>query len=227
VTIDRDFDLTNEERLDLRRIDAMLARTKREIALAPQRQREAEAAAVRQRAIARAEEAALEWNSTALTPQARALQAHAVDLACEEPAITIEWLKPCARSRGLVGIDNALAVTRARTIVVPPITDVDTAVVVDHELAHVRTKRANHSTLESECAAWRWAREHALIWNEEAQRRMYQSLQTYIKAAERDDILAVLEAERLCSRFEFLQERQRRLEMSIEAERKAQHGARR
>jgi hypothetical protein len=198
------------------------AETLREAAEA-ERQQAAETAELRRLGYAAAEEAAF-WRGGfrrgfVLPDDVRALQVHAVNLATVAPAITIRWLKPCEQSTVIVGHDNAAALSRQHTIVCPGIIDVPTAVVVLHEIGHVRTWTSNQSELQRECAAWRWARQHALTWDDAAQRRMYECLQTYLKSATLSNIVDVLDAEQLCSRMEFLREQQRRVELQLRYER--------
>lgn len=159
------------------RLDAIAAKRHQE---AERRQREADAAKIRRQWCARAEEAARRWNVD-VTDDVRALQAHAVDLAFAEPTIRLEWLPLIGHSRRIVGENNAMALMQRGTVVCPPIVDEATAAVVLHELGHHRTARTGFTTLQAECAAWRWAREHALEWTEASQQRMYQALTSYME----------------------------------------------
>lgn len=229
--LSRRTDRSLAERRELRELQQISARSDRRVRereLDSRRQQEVEADAIRQRALRCAEEAALDWGlrrgeeaDPVRRNQIRALQACAVDLAHVDPAITIEWLRPIERSTALVGYDNALAHSAAKAVICPPIIDVSTAVVVLHEIGHVRTKTLRDNRLQRECKAWRWAREHALTWDEIAQRRMCDSLKTYLKSAKREDILDVLEIEKLCSPLEFQRERQRRVELQIARDRQS------
>jgi len=141
-----------------------------------------------------------------------ALRRQAVDLAAVEPVIEIVWLSPDSTSRDLVGLGNAAAVIgRRRAIVAEPIVDSHTAATVLHELGHHRDPNVLHSPpLTREVFAWRWAREHALVWDAGAQACMVEALQSYIKAADRRDLLDVVAAEEFVRPIGFRQELVRR-----------------
>jgi hypothetical protein len=148
------------------------------------------------------------------------LRRHVVDLAAEEPPIDIRWLAWGTRSQQLVGTDNGVAIfDRNRTVLIEPVRDEPTYAVAIHEIAHHRAKRSSR-TLRSEVAAWAWAKEHALVWTEACQQRMVKALGSYAAAAgdSANELLDLLELERLCSRTEYARERQRRLEREIAAE---------
>jgi hypothetical protein len=241
-----------EARELLDRIAADRARDVREA----RRQAEREIAAGRERAYARAREAATEWQLKAraerIAESARThgtcpnaarefepdeglrrrvveavlqepierLRRHVVDLAAEEPPIDLRWLTWGTRSQQLVGIDNGVAVFNGqRTVLIEPVRDESSYAVAIHEIAHHRAKRSPR-TLRSEVAAWAWAKEHALVWTEACQQRMAKALGSYAAAAggSADELLELLELERLCSRTEYARERQRRLEREIAAE---------
>ena len=104
---------------------------------------------------------------------------------------------------------NALAFPNAKVAVCPPITSVRSYVVVLHEVGHNRD-RSSYGKLAREVFAWRWAREHALVWDEEAQNCMVDSLRSYLVNTELKDVLGVLEVERLISPTEYKRELARR-----------------
>lgn len=179
-------------------------------------ERQAARLQARQREYSRALNAAT-LRGCEITPTVRQLQQHVVDLALAEPPISIEWLR-AARSTELVGAGNGVAVHNSRLVVVHPIVDLSTAITVLHEIGHHRTPRFE-KPLMRECAAWRWAREHAPAWTEATQRLMVAALRSYTNAADLKDIVDVLEVERCCSHREYAGERQRRLEIEIKNER--------
>jgi hypothetical protein len=138
------------------------------------------------------------------------LQRHAVDLSFDEPRVRIEWLELGTKSGELVGIGNAIAFRGVKTIACPPITDVSSYVIALHEIAHCRDK-GRGGRLEGEVFAWKWAREHALVWNEQAQNRMTSALSSYLRIAKGDDdILGAIAAERFMSKLEYQREVTRR-----------------
>ena len=148
-------------------------------------------------------------------PQAEELRQHAIGLAAEEPRVTIHWLELGAISTRLVGDGNAVAVPAKLAIACPPIWNVETAATVLHEVAHTRDQR-NRTTLDREIFAWRWARQRALLWDDTAQRRMVESLQTYLTKAKLPDVLKVIEAEEFLSpvKYKFELVRRWKLEAS-------------
>ena len=177
------------------------------------------------RAIYRAARAAaISWSPRiADDPPVERLRRHAVDLALEEPAITIHWLQRESATEKLVAGSLAVALPGHRTIMATPVVGEVTYVGVLHELGHIRAPDVA-GTLQREAAAWRHCRRCSIVWGEEAQKTMVRSINSYLRNAERTatNLLGAAEVEKLCSSFEYAQERQRRVDMDLGRERKNQ-----
>jgi hypothetical protein len=204
---------------ELKRIvDGIKQREYERDVLVPRRAAEEAARQQRVREYARAEQSALLWTRwNTLPPEVVRLQRHYVDLALVEPQVHLIWLSRDTRSEELVGVNNAGAFIVSRKVLVPPITGSGPAATVGHEIGHCRTAHVR-GRLQMEAAAWRWSKEHALVWDGTAQATMVGALQTYTNTAERNDVLEVLDIEGLCSTDEFRREQNRQLQRKLAAE---------
>ena len=193
-------------------LDGIAARELRD-AVAAERER-------RERLYRAARAAAEAWlPRVADDPHIERLRRHAVDLALEEPAIKVHWLQRDSATEKLVAGSRAVALPGHRTIMATPIVGEATYVGVLHELGHLRA-RDGVGKIQREAAAWRYCRRSALVWSEECQRTMARSINTYVTNAERTatNLLGALEVEKLCSSYEYAQERQRRVDLDLERE---------
>jgi hypothetical protein len=187
--------------------DRQIRERERELALAPQRA----ARRARDAAYAVAADAAERTGAT-LTDELRQLQHHVVDLGAEaEPPIELRWLRPNSQAERLVKPSGAIALHNQRSGLGPAIRDLESALVMTHEIAHHRAQPPGSTTLEREYRAWLWARANFLVWNQRTQDVMTHSLSTYLRSAKLEDVIWVQEIEKLCSHTEFCREKQRRL----------------
>jgi hypothetical protein len=180
--------------------------------------REAAAAERRRRdslyAVARA--ASEDWQpGSGNDPHLETLRRHAVDLALEEPAITIHWLCRDSPTDRLVQRGNAVALSGQgnRIVMVPPIVGEPSYVTVLHEIGHFRAPCFG-GKLQCEAAAWRYCRQVAIVWSHECQQTMIRCVNTYSANADRTatNLIGALDVERLIGSYEYAQERLRRLQ---------------
>jgi len=197
----------------------LLAIEARELREAVAVEREAVAAELqrREQLYRAARAAADEWRPGAgKDPELERLRRHVIDLALEDPPITVHWLGRDSATERLVQKDNAVALTGHRAVLVQAVINEPTYVSVLHEFGHIRAPRSG-GPLQQEAAAWRYARQVALVWTRECQQTMVSCLNTYLAIADRTttNLMGALEIDRLCGSFEYAQERHRRLEQEI------------
>jgi hypothetical protein len=73
-----------------------------------------------------------------------------------------------------------------RKVCVPPPSSAVKYATALHEVGHIVGGMQKGRKLEKETGAWLWARENAIEWSDDMERRMHYALGTYFAWAERD-----------------------------------------
>jgi hypothetical protein len=66
-----------------------------------------------------------------------------------------------------------------------PVKSAVTYAIALHEIGHILGPWQSRSRIDSECGAWLWAHENALVWTKPMETKMQRSLRSYVNWARR------------------------------------------